>query len=191
MDYTLLILYFIVALFVGGILFYGLLWGAMYIRIPTRKLKKIIELGKLKDTKTVYDLGAGLGTIAFEAAYSGAHVVAVEIDPFKVALMKILLGYNNRIAKAAMANPGAMMLKPPKALDVEIVKKNLLDIDLHDADVVYCYLFGPLMQRVGEKARRELREGSMLVSVEHPILDWKPKYVDAEEKIYLYQQGVN
>lgn len=158
------------------------------MKIPTKKLKKIIELGKLKASKTVYDLGAGLGTIAFEAAYSGAHVVAVERDPTKVLAMKLLLGNNNRIAEASMKARGSALVKPTQRLDVEIVKKNLLDVNLHDADVVYCYLFGPLMQKVGEKAKRELRNGALLISVEHPITDWKPKFVDAEDKIYVYQQ---
>lgn len=163
------------------------------MRIPTKKLDKIIKLGKLKPTKTVYDLGAGLGTIAFEAAHTGAHIVAVEVDPLKVAAMKILLSYNNRIAKATQKMVGRSMMiptPPNKVLDVEIVKSNLLKVNLHPADVVYCYLFGPLMQRVGEKARKELRKGSLLISVEHPILDWKPKLVDTEDKIYVYQQGL-
>lgn len=188
LSFLYLVLYFVIALFAGGILFYGLLFGAMYMKIPTKKLKKIIELGQLSASKTVYDLGAGLGTIAFEAAYSGAHIVAVEVDPFKVALMKILLSYNNRVSKLAMNSPGAALMKPPKLLDVEVVKGNLMDADLREADVVYCYLFGPLMQKVGEKAKRELHKGALLISVEHPILDWKPECVDQVDKIFVYKQ---
>jgi SAM-dependent methyltransferase len=179
------------------LIFYGLPYGAMYMKIHGRKLDKIIKLGKLTPKKRVYDLGAGFGTIAYAAALSGAKVTAVEIDPVKVFYMKFFRSQGRQFYKIRLwmerHNPVAMSLYSHKfsnhihSNEVKVVKENLLNVDLHKADVVYCYLFGPLMQKVGEKAQKEMRSGSVLISVEHPIKRWKPSYVDKKDKIYLYR----
>jgi adenine-specific DNA methylase len=181
-----LLLYFVIGITLAGFIFFGLIFGAMYMKIPTNKLKKIIELGNLDFRKTVYDLGAGLGTIAFEASYTGARVVAVEIDPFKVAAMKILLRYNNTIAKAQMFAPATPGMKKTQMLDVQIIRSNLSKVDLSDANVVYCYLSPALMPIVGARAKAEMKSGSKVISVEHQIKGWNPTFANDKEKIYVY-----
>jgi precorrin-6B methylase 2 len=180
-------IYFTVAIVVGGLLFFGLIFGAMYTRIPTKKLKKIIELGKLHRGMEVLDAGAGFGTISFEAAYSGAHITAVEIDPVKVAAMKLLLSYNNRLAKMSPISP--VPVKAPSYLAVDIVRANLLKVDWSKADIVYCYLSPALMPKVAVKAQAEMKQGAKLISVEYPIGNWKPLYADVPDKIYEYEIG--
>lgn len=191
-EYLWLALYFIIGLILFGMIFLGLVFGAMYTRIPTKKLKKIIELCNLRFDMIVYDLGAGLGTFSFEAAYSGAKIIAVEIDPIKVALMKFLLRYNNNMAKASYANPviGSMTTKV-KHLDVEIKQQNIFKTELGDADLVYCYLSPVLMPKIAEKANKEMKKGSRIISVEHPIKTWIPTYSDGYEKIYVYTIGIS
>jgi SAM-dependent methyltransferase len=172
----------IVALVFGGIivsfyfLFYGLIYGAEYQRISGKRLKKLIEFGKLDASKTVYDLGAGFGRIMFKAAESGANVVGYEIDPVKVVWL------NNQMHKKLVFN---------QQTNIEVVKGNLLDADLSKADIVYCYLFGPLMQRVGENANKQMKPGSLLISAEHQIKNWKPTTIDDKNKIYVYTIGVS
>jgi 16S rRNA G966 N2-methylase RsmD len=167
-----------------ALLSYGTIFGAMYMKIPTRKLKKIIELGEITPDKTILDLGAGHGAISFEAAYKGAHVIAVEIDPFKVLLMRLLLKYNNK--SVLVPSLHRMYLK---TLYVDVIKANLLKVDYAPADIVYCYLSPPLMQKIGLKAHKEMKQGSKIISVEHRINNWTPTYEDPEDKIYVYEIG--
>jgi SAM-dependent methyltransferase len=172
----------LVAIVFGGIItsfyfiFYGLIYGAEYQRISGKRLKKLIEYGKLDASKTVYDLGAGFGRIMFKASETGANVVGYEIDPVKVVWL------NNQAHKKLLFN---------QQTNIEVVKGNLLDADLSKADVVYCYLFGPLMQRVGENAHKQMKPGSLLISAEHQIKNWKPTYTDDKDKIYVYTIGVS
>jgi SAM-dependent methyltransferase len=173
-------MYILIAIVFGSIIasfyfiFYGLIYGAEYQRISGKRLKKLIELGKLDASKTVYDLGAGFGRIMFKAAESGATVVGYEIDPVKVVWL------SNQIHKKLLLN---------QATNISVVKGNLLDADYSKADVVYCYLFGPLMQRVGENANKQMRLGTLLISAEHQIKNWKPTFTDAKDKIYVYTIG--
>jgi predicted RNA methylase len=186
-DIILLVIYFAVAIIICGLLFFGLIFGAMYTRIPTKKLKKIITLGNLHRGIEVIDAGAGFGTISFEAAYTGAHITAIEIDPIKVAAMKLLLSYNNRLAKMSPISP--VPIKAPTFLNVTIIRGNLLKQDWSKADIVYCYLSPVLMPKVAEKAKAEMKTGAKIISVEYTINDWKPKTVDTENKIYEYEIG--
>lgn len=163
---------------------YGCFFGAMYMKIPKRQLKKIIELGNLSADKTVMDLGAGHGAITFEAAYQGAHVIAVEIDPFKVLLMRLLLKYNNKSLLVPSIN--SLYLKH---LNVDVLRANLLKVNYEPATILYCYLSPPLMRKIGHKAVREMKQGTKIISVEHKINGWTPTYTDPEDKIYEYTIG--
>jgi len=175
-------------LLIAGCLFalitYGCFFGAMYMKIPTRKLRKIMEIGDPTADKTVMDLGAGYGTIAFEAAQHGATVIAVEIDPFKVLAMKLLLKYNNKATQ--LATPQRLFLK---SMNIHVLKANLLKVDYSTADLIYCYLSPPLMQKIGAKATLEMKNGSKIISVEHKIRGWTPTFLDDKEKIYEYTIG--
>ena len=43
------------------------------------------------------------------------------------------------------------------------------------------------MQKLGEKAVKEMKPGAMIVSYYHKILGWKPEKEDAKNRIYLYR----
>lgn len=170
---TLLVLYFVVGFILLIALFNGAIYGASYQRLPTRKLKKIIKMGNLNGKMNVLDLGAGYGRIMFEAAKTGACVVGYEIDPAKAYWIA------QQIKKK--------MFTSDTVLDVAIRKENLLNADLSQADVVYCYLAPKLMQSLGVKAQKEMKQGARLISVEHRIDFLKPAFEDAQDKIYVYQ----
>lgn len=149
---------------------YGLRYGAMYMAIPKKALTKVLNLANVKD-QTVYDLGAGYGAYTFKAAEQGAKkVVAVEIDPFKIF----------KLRQAAK-----------KYLNVTVLKANLLKINYKNADMLYCYLSPPLMQAIAVKAQKEMRQGSIIASVEHQIKDWIPIRFDSENKVYVYKIGTS
>lgn len=148
------------------IIFGGYIYGAMWMPLPERRVKRMLELANLDSRKLVFDLGAGYGNIAFKTAESGAKVVAVEADPFKAWWIK------REISK--------------KKLDcVTCIKDNLLDVNLTKADVLLCYLSGSLMNKIAEK---ELQKGTIIVSCVHQIKKWTPIKTDQDNlyPIYIY-----
>ena len=160
-------LYIILGVFSAGLIFNGLAYGAMYTRIDKKRLKKIMQLGKLSPHKTVYDLGAGFGRIMLEAAKSGATVVGYEIDPFKVFWINCQI--DGRFHLRRLMSQGfteGLWHNPFKyesnAVTTSVVRDNLLHADLSKADIVYCYLAPKLMQLLGEKATKEMKSGSKM-----------------------------
>jgi SAM-dependent methyltransferase len=157
-------------LFCIGLLYFfifgGYMYGAMWMPLPERRVKRMLGLANLDSGKLVFDLGAGYGNIAFKAAKSGAQVVAVEADPFKAWWIQ------REINK--------------KKLDrVTCIKTSLLDVNLAKADVLLCYLSGSLMNKMAEK---ELRKGTIIVSAVHKIKKWNPIKIDKDSiyPIYVY-----
>ena len=189
-------LYIVLAVLGIALVFNGIFYGAMYTRIDKKRLKKIIELGKLKPSMTGYDLGAGFGRIMLEASKSGATVVGYEVDPFKVFWINCQIEgkfHLNRLRTEILINGP---LHNPYKHDAEmnttsVVRGNLLNADLSKTDVVICYLAPDLMQKIGTKALKEMKPDSKIITVEHKIVALhNHKYLvhnDPIDKIYVYR----
>jgi predicted RNA methylase len=185
-------IYIISGVFGAALIFNGLAYGAMYTRIDKKRLKKIMELGKLKSSMTVYDLGAGFGRIMLEAAKSGATVVGYEVDPIKVFWINCQIDTRFHLPRLMSEGRTGGLLRNPYKYDPEmvrtsVVRDNLLHADLSQADVVFCYLFPGLMEQIGEKALKEMKPGSKIITVEHKIPSLKPIHDDPINKIYVYR----
>jgi len=185
-------IYILSGVFGAALIFNGLVYGAMYTRIDKKRLKKIMELGHLKSSMTVYDLGAGFGRIMLEASKSGATVVGYEIDPFKVFWINLQIEGKFHLHRLLTDGLTGGLLHNPykydsKMIRTSIIRENLLHADLSKADVVYCYLAPGLMQKLGDKASQEMKHGSKIITVEHKISSLKPSHDDPIDKIYVYR----
>jgi predicted RNA methylase len=158
------------AVLVVGLIYFsifgGYIYGAMWMPLPERRVKRMLELASLDSSKLVFDLGAGYGNIAFKTAELGAQVVAVEADPFKAWWIQ------SKISKKQLSS-------------VRCIKNNLLEVNLAKADVLLCYLSGSLMNKIAEK---ELQRGTIIVSCVHQIKKWNPTKIDQDKlyPIYVY-----
>jgi predicted RNA methylase len=167
MTLTIALILFI--LFFAGLVYFffgGYIYGAMWMPLPKRRVKRMLELANLDSSKLVFDLGAGYGNIAFKTAESGAQVVAVEADPFKAWWIQ-------------------REINKKKLHGVTCIKNNVLDVNLAKADVLLCYLSGNLMNKIAEK---ELQKGTIIVSCVHKIKKWNPIKIDKDTiyPIYVY-----
>jgi len=76
---------------------------------------------------------------------------------------------------------------------VQIRWKNFWEVDLSRADVVFCYLFPDVMQRLAKKLEAELRPGSKVISSNFPLPGWLPYQVlhpysgRHQDPIYIYR----
>jgi precorrin-6B methylase 2 len=161
---------FLYGLFGAGLLylvFGGFLYGAMWMPLPKRRVRRMLEIAELAPGKVVYDLGAGFGNVAFQAAQNpSVKVIAVEADPFKAWWI-------------------TRRIKAKKLHNVFCVKSNLLNIDLSKADVLLCYLSDSLMDKI---AKKNMKETTLVISACHKIRGLKPKFIDRDGiyPIYLY-----
>ena len=60
----------------------------------------------------------------------------------------------------------------------QIIQKDIFDVDLSPANVVFLYLTTSANERIKPKLEAELKPGTRIVSHDYEILGWKAKKVD-------------
>ena len=159
--------------FAGGVAYFWMvsfLFGAGYQGAPRKSIEVMSRFAEMGPQDTVYELGAGTGAIAFPAAREyGAHVVAVELEPLRILIM--------RIRRAV--GPGADR--------IQILRRNMYTIDLRPATVVTAFLWPGAMARLRPKFEKELRPGTRVISRCHPIIGWTPARYDRDTDVFLYR----
>ncbi len=127
--------------------------------MPTgRKVKKkLFELLPLEAKGTIYELGAGWGTLLFPLAdrFPRRQVVGYEVSPLPFlfcALFKKWGGYNN----------------------LKLLREDFFEADLSGAGIVVCYLYPAAMERLKEKFDKELPQGCLVISHTFAIPGWTP-----------------
>lgn len=147
--------------------------GAPWVPSYRRSVRKMLTMAGVRPGELVYDLGSGDGRVLTAAArHFGARAVGVEIDPLRA------LWSRARIALLGLQE------------QARVVRGNLFDQDLSDADVVTCYLLQETNDRLAEKLSRELCPGARVVSntFTFPGLELTGK--DDKDRLYVYTKGV-
>jgi SAM-dependent methyltransferase len=156
-----------IAAFLVYIFLSGLLWGAGYSPTSRKQLEAAAWLLQVKHGDTVYDLGSGFGrALIFFAKEYQVHAIGAEVDPLRRA-----------VSVWSARRRGV-------STSVTVLRKNLLDVDLHDSRKVFFFLSPLLMRKLEQKLEREMPSGALVVSVEHRFPDWKP--VESRENVHLY-----
>lgn len=140
---------------------------APFSRSNRRKIKIMFELAAVKPGEVVIDLGSGDGTLVFEAARRGARAIGIEINPLLVWISRWRAQRQNVRDK------------------VTIVRGDVQNYPLHDADVIFLYLMPRGMSELRSKFVSEAKKGSRIVSNSFLIPDMMPlKEVGG---VYLYR----
>ncbi len=156
--------------------------GIRYVPfVPTKEkvIKQAIESLKLKEDMVIYDLGCGDGRFLTEAVRK-ARVKAVGVEISRAILL--------------LARLRAWLY----GVEVQFLRQNFFSVDLKDADIVFCYLFPKVMERLKDKFSKELKPGAIVVSYSFPMKDWKPVRIEqtipSKPKnflLYFYQIGIS
>ena len=172
MAFTSLDLVLVFVLLAGLIYFVfgSFLFGAGYQPAPRVSVNSMLDLAAVGPNDVVYDLGAGTGAIVFRAARErGARTVGVEIDPLRVAILRL----RRRFGSA-----------PDR---IEIRWGNIFAQDLRPATVVATFLWPDAMVRLRPMLEAQLLPGARVVSHWHPIPGWTAEHHDEAARVYLYR----
>jgi SAM-dependent methyltransferase len=126
-----------------------------YVPTPQELVEKMIEVAKVTEKDTVYDLGCGDGRMVVTAAKKhGARGIGVDIDPERI--------------KEANANA-----KEAGVTDkVKFIQADLFTMDFKEADVLLMYLLPSVNVKLRPKIL-ELKPGTRIVSHAFDMGDWE------------------
>jgi hypothetical protein len=136
--------------------FLALFWTTYRTQVPYYPSGPVVwavvaELLPQSKPIRVVDIGSGFGGLVLQLAAqrSGSTVVGIEVAPLPWAVSKL---------RAALAHSKAIFLRD-----------DYNRLDFGDFDVVFAYLSPAAMPALWEKARAEMRPGSLLLSYEFAI----------------------
>lgn len=145
----------------------GLVGGPPYVGSKDEMSDVIFALASVKPGEKLIDIGSGDGRLVIAAAKQGCLAIGYEINPFLVWFSRY------KIWRAGLWGRAHVHLC------------DFWTADFSDADVVIIYGFSPIMERLGKKLFRELREGARIIASRSPFVGWREEKM--EKRAYLYR----
>jgi SAM-dependent methyltransferase len=138
---------------------YGAFRYVPYVPSKREAVKKMLKIANIRSGETVYDLGCGDGRLVITAAKEHD----AKATGYEAALSIYLLAkLKNAVSRS-------------KAI---ISPQNFFSVDMSDADVVFCYLFPHVMNKLKKKFEQELKPGTRVISNSFEIKGWIPTRVE-------------
>ena len=148
---------------------------APFVTSSVKIVDRMLEMAHLKPGEKLYDLGCGDGRILISAAEKyKVKAVGVEISP------KLVAEAEKNIETAGLTDQAS------------VIRGDLLETDLSDADVVTIYLATSSNEKLRPRLERFLKPGARVISHDYAVPGWKPTQVErADDRhvhlIYLYE----
>ncbi len=144
---------------------------APFLATKGKVIKRILDELKPDEEASIYELGAGRAGFlrAARKRRPGAKLTGVEYSttPWLIGQMQNALSGSR----------------------ITMLKKNFFQVDLKEADAVYCYLNIDTMKKLEPKFAAELKPGARLISYQFPLRDKTPaRKIDMGDdgRIYVY-----
>ena len=148
----------------GVMIFAGtFVFGAPYVPTLKQDRKLALKLLGLKKGQTLYEMGAGDGSLCLQAAQLGLQVVGYEINPILAAIAKFRT-YKYRE-------------------NCKIIWGDMWEADLSKADGVFVFLAGHIADKFEAKFNGEARKGARLVSLG---FEFHLEHIKSEHGLNLY-----
>ena len=159
------IVLFIFLFFALGLLFVigTACWGFWVTRVPYVRsnrtdTQRLLRSLSLRPGAFFYDLGSGDGRVLFMAE----SILSVRGVGFELTWWTYLHARAKKLIKKS---------------SVEFIRKNFFSESWANADVVYCFLYPPLMRSVEEKFLHDCKPGTILVSRDFPLPTLRPQEI--------------
>ncbi|NOY99728.1 MAG: methyltransferase domain-containing protein [Chloroflexi bacterium] len=170
LQWTLLGMAAAVALLYGLWVVIPVLHGLPWIPTGRERIRRALEMARVRPGEIVYDLGAGDGRVLVMAAREfGAQAVGIEASPLHCAVAWLRALFSGSLSR------------------VRVRRGNFFRADLRDADVVFAYLTSRHVLRLQPQLERQLRPGTRVVTISFDFPDWQPAAFDKKDLIFLYR----
>lgn len=173
-EFFVLVLLFIICIILLISTISGFFAKVPFVSSKKRVLKKMIETANLKQNQKIYDLGCGDGRFLF---YAEKKSKTIGIG-YEIALLPYLLAQTKKIFFNYKS---------------KVFLKNFMTADISDADVIFCYLFPVIVVQVMEKAKKECKSGTLVISNTFKAEGFVPYQIYEKNKenhlpnIYVYK----
>ena len=171
---SILVLVFFILLF--GVVVLPAFFGSPWHPLLPGTIRKILDFADVQPGEKIYDLGSGDGRVLIQAArHYGAKGVGLEIDPVKVWVAR-------KLARWAGVSDR-----------VQIERKNFLDFDFRDADVIYVYLTHQALDKLIPKILPYLKPSTRIVSYRFCLGNRQPSKTNQKQNLFMYRldKGTN
>lgn len=136
---------------------------------PKKTIDLILEEADIKPGQIVYDLGCGDGRVLLRAEKLGAKTTGFELSLWLYLKAKFKIWLSGSKTK--------------------IIRKNFLNQNLSEADIIFCFLVSKVMPKVKVKLQKDLKPDTKVISYAFTFPDWQPyKILDTKpSKTYFYE----
>jgi precorrin-6B methylase 2 len=145
--------------------------GAPFYPASDSTIRAALKAADLRPGDVFYDLGAGTGNALLIAGKEfGARTAGFEISPIIYWIGKINLALHRSHAS--------------------LIKKDLFKADLHNADVIFCFLAIRTMQKMEDKIKTEAKPGARIIVYAFPLPTLMPEktiIIHGQWKIFFYR----
>jgi hypothetical protein len=184
----------LVLLFVATVFFITLSELVAFLRtrvpfVPTSKadIEFIVKKLSISSRDVFYDLGSGNGKVVFLVnQMTGARCLGFELSWWTVLFAKIKKWRLQRFSPS-----GGDARVHPRAERVQFKNKNFFKEDWSGANIIYGYLYPPLMGRIEEKFLADCKPGSTAIIRDFPFprMPYSEKfYLPHKHEIYIYKK---
>ena len=148
--------------------------GAPWVPTPMARVRRMLELAKLKPGDRLYDLGCGDGRLVHCAAKEyGADAIGLELSP-----LIYLLG---RVRNAILRSKSRILFR------------DFRGVDFGNARAIVFYLLPDVLKVMRPRFEEQLKPGTLIVSYAFQIEGWEPVHIEPKIKeknlapIYVYE----
>ena len=174
--------------------FVSVFYGCPYVKMNRNVIRYALKQIDVKKNDIFYDLGCGNGDVLIEASKFGIKTTGFEISPYYYLLAKlhifILLHFYNLKILSKLCYCKRSPLGMRGYSNIAIRYKNIFDVDLGSADIIYCYLLPKLLVKLSPKFVRELKSTARVISIGFPIPKLKliKKVHYRNHQIFIYSK---
>jgi hypothetical protein len=175
-EFTLLILFGLVSvgIFVWcAYMLIGEIGGAAFVPTNQEEIVKLLEKLKIRPGQMFYDLGSGDGRVVKLAVKKYQAVgVGVEINPWLILWSRCTSNWEG--------------LK-----NIKFLRQDFWGVKIASADYIYFYMSPRSARKLGERAKKECKNGTTIISKAFEIKNLKDKlverYIFKEKRYWIYK----
>lgn len=135
--------------------------GSPFVPTSGKIVREILEKAKLKKGQEFIELGSGDGRVTRMAVREfGVKGLGIDLNPY-------LVFYSRMVSRFLKLN------------DIEFKTRNLFNLDLSSADIVFLFLVPRTLKKLREKLLKECKKNTLIISHGFKVEGWE-KYLVGE-----------